>query len=40
MLMNKGQWFASPKKIAMFTLNLFILGIACAIVSSLDPLFE
>ncbi|CEJ61180.1 hypothetical protein PMG11_09719 [Penicillium brasilianum] len=31
MLMNKGQWFASPKKIVMFTINLIILGIACVI---------
>ncbi|KAJ5151262.1 uncharacterized protein N7482_010514 [Penicillium canariense] len=31
MLMNKGQWFSSPKKILLFIVNLVILGIAFAI---------
>lgn len=30
-VMNKGQWFANWKKMALFVTNLVILGIACAI---------
>ncbi|KAJ5569559.1 uncharacterized protein N7459_008989 [Penicillium hispanicum] len=30
-VMNKGQWFATPKKITLSILNMGILGIACAI---------
>jgi hypothetical protein len=33
--MNRGQWFANPKKIFLTILNLIILGIAFAIVSLL-----
>ncbi|PLB44159.1 putative amino acid transporter [Aspergillus steynii IBT 23096] len=29
--MNRGQWFSSPNKIFLTCLNVFILGIACAI---------
>lgn len=35
LLMNKGQWWSSPKKIFLTIINLVILGIACAIVSRL-----
>jgi hypothetical protein len=33
LLMNKGQWWSSPKKIFLTIINFLILGIACAIVS-------
>ncbi|KAJ5699042.1 hypothetical protein N7462_001047 [Penicillium macrosclerotiorum] len=31
LVLNKGQWFASPRKIALTIVNLLILAIACAI---------
>ncbi|KAJ5652336.1 hypothetical protein N7507_009762 [Penicillium longicatenatum] len=31
LLMNKGQWWSSPKKIFLTIINFLILGIACAI---------
>lgn len=32
LIMNKGVWFSSPRKILLTIVNLIILGIACAIV--------
>lgn len=31
LIMNKGVWFSSPRKILLTIVNLIILGIACAI---------
>lgn len=31
--MNKGRYFASPTKILLTIVNVFIVGVACCIVS-------
>lgn len=38
--MNKGQYFASPTKILLTCVNIFIIGIACCIVSFRLPLLK
>lgn len=38
--MNKGQYFATPTKILLTCVNIFIIGIACCIVSFPLPLLE
>lgn len=37
LVMNKGRWFESWKKIVLTIINLVILGIACAIVCLTYP---
>lgn len=40
LLMNKGEWFSTPKKIFLTIVNFLILGIACAIVSLKNSLIS
>lgn len=39
LVMNKGQWTESPKKIALTIVNFVILGIALAIVCLVYPFY-
>ena len=35
--LNKGRYFASPTKVFLTVVNVFIVGVACCIVSLLRP---